>query len=96
MLEVLRGRAVSLYLRAFVDGRDVPVRSWVVIGGDPGEAVAMAGSGADPFRTAWPRLAPAGTAYAVVFRIEVDTAETGHRFVEVAISVLVRSPALER
>jgi uncharacterized membrane protein (UPF0127 family) len=96
MLEVLRGRPVSFYLRAVVDDHEVPVRSWTVIGGDPGEAVAASGSGAEPFRTAWPRLAPAGAAYAVAFRIEVDTPETGHRFADVAISVLVRSPALER
>jgi hypothetical protein len=72
------------------------VRSWAVIAGEPGDVVASAGSGANPFRTAWPRLAPAGTAYEVVFRIDVDTPETGHRFADVAISVLVRSPALER
>jgi hypothetical protein len=96
MLEVLRGRPVSFYLRAFVEDHEVPVRSWTLVGGDPGEAVAIAGSGADPFRTAWPRLAPAGAAYAVAFRIEVDTPETGHRLADVAISVVVRSPALER
>lgn len=96
MLEVLRGRPVSFYLRAFVEDHEVPVRSWTVVGGDTGEAVATSGSGADAFRTAWPRLAPAGAAYAVVFRIEVDTPETGDRFADVAISVVVRSPALER
>jgi hypothetical protein len=96
MLEVLRGRAVSLYPRAFVGDRELPVRSWMVIAGDPGEAVATAGSGAAPFRTSWPRLAPPGATYELVFRIEVDTADTGHRMVDVAISVLVRSPALER
>ncbi len=96
ILEVLRGRAVSMYVRAFVDDREVPVRSWAVIGGDPGEALATAGSGAAPFRTSWPRLAPPGATYEVVFRIEVDTPDTGHRIVDAAISVLVRSPALER
>jgi hypothetical protein len=96
MLEVLRGRAVSLYVRAFVDDRELPVRSWTVIAGEPGEALATAGSGLDPFRTWWPRLAPPGTTYSVVFRIEVDTPDTGHRIVETVISILVRSPALER
>jgi hypothetical protein len=96
MIEVLRGRAVSLYPRAFVGDRELPVRSWMVIAGDPGEAVATSGSGAVPFRTSWPRLAPPGATYELVFRIEVDTTDTGHRMVDVAISVLVRSPALER
>jgi hypothetical protein len=85
-----------LYPRAFVGDRELPVRWWTVIAGDPGEAVATAGSGTAPFRTSWPRLAPPGATYELVFRIEVDTAETGHRLVDVAISVLVRSPALER
>ena len=94
-LEVLRGRAVSLYPRAFVEGREVPVRSWTVIAGDAGEALATAGPGAVPFRTWWRRLAPPGAAFQVVFRIEVDTPDTGHRVVDAAIAVVVRSPALE-
>ena len=94
-LEVLRGRAVSLYPRAFVDDRELPVRSWTVIAGDAGEALATAGSGAAPFRTSWRRLAPPGAVYEVVFRIEVDTPDSGHRTVDAAIAVVVRSPALE-
>lgn len=95
-LEVLRGRAVSLYPRAFVDDRELPVRSWTVIGGEAGEALATEGSGGAPFRTSWRRLAPPGAAYEVVFRIEVDTLETGYRTVDAAIAIVVRSPALER
>jgi hypothetical protein len=95
-LEVLRGRAVSLFLRAFVDDREVAVKSWTVVAGDAGDALATSGSGAAPFRTSWRLLAPPGSAYELVFRIEVDTAETGHRTVDAAIAVVVRSPALER
>jgi hypothetical protein len=94
-IEVLRGRLVSLYLRAFVDDREVAVRSWTVIAGDAGEAPATAGSGDVPFRTSWRRLAAPGAAYEIVFRIEVDTPDTGHRTVDAAIAVVVRSPALE-
>jgi hypothetical protein len=93
--EVLRGRAVSLYPRAFVEDREVPVRSWTVIAGDAGEPLATAGSGSVPFRTWWRRLAPPEASYEVVFRIEVDTPDTGHRMVDAAIAVIVRSPALE-
>jgi hypothetical protein len=93
-LEVLRGRAVSLWPRAFVDDREVPVRSWTVIAGNAGEALATAGSGGEPFRTSWRRLAPPRAAYEVVFRIEVDTRDTGRRAVDAAIAVVVRSPAL--
>ena len=95
-VEVLRGRTVSLYSRAFVDEREVPVRSWTVISGDSGDAPVTAGSGTVPFRASWARLAPAGSAYELVFRIEVDIPETGHRVVDAAIAVVVRSPALER
>ena len=94
-LEVLRGRVVSLYPRAFVEGREVPVRSWTVIAGDAGEALATDGSGTMPFRTLWRRLAPPDAAYEVVFRIEVDTPDTGRRSVDATIAVVVRSPALE-
>jgi hypothetical protein len=93
-VEVLRGRAVALWPRAFVDDREIPVHSWTVIGGEVGETIATTGAGDVPFRTAWRRLASPGIPYEVVFRIEVDTPETGHRIVDAAIAVIVRSPAL--
>lgn len=94
-VEVLRGRAIVLWPRAFVDGREVPVRSWTVIGGEAGEAVSLSGSGAVPFRSSWTRLAPPGAAFDVLFRIEIDTAETGNHAVHGAVAVVVRSPALQ-
>jgi hypothetical protein len=94
-VEVLRGRAVSLYPRAFVDDRELPVRSWMVVAGEAGEPIAIAGSGGTPFMTSWRRLAPPGAAYDLVFRIEVDTPDTGHRTVDAVIAVVIRSPALE-
>jgi hypothetical protein len=94
-VEVLRGRGVALWPRAFVDGREVPIRSWAVVSGEAGQAASLSGSGAVPFRTSWTRLAPPGAAYNVLFRIEVDTPETGYRAVHGAIAVVVRSPALQ-
>jgi hypothetical protein len=94
-VEVLRGRAVALWPRAFVDDRELPVRSWKVISGEVGDALVTAGVGGVPFRTSWRRLAPPGAGHEVVFRIEVDTPETGHRVVDAAIAVVVRSPALQ-
>lgn len=94
-VEVLRGRAVALWPRAFVDDREVPVVSWTVIAGDPGEALAIVGSGGIPFRTSWRRLAPPGGTYELVFRIEVDTPDPGYRMADARITVIVRSPALE-
>jgi hypothetical protein len=94
-VEVLRGRAVALFPRAFIDDREVPVRSWTVIDGEAGEALATVGSGGVPFRSSWRRLAPPGASYQIVFRIDVDTPETGHRTVNGTIAVVVRSPALQ-
>ena len=96
MIEVLRGREISLWLRAFVDDHEIPVRSWRVLAGEVGDELSPVGSGAIPFRTSWRRLAPPGAAFQLVFRIEVDTPDTGHRTVETTIAVLVRSPALEQ
>jgi hypothetical protein len=93
-IEVLRGRGIALWLRAFVDDREVPVRSWTVVAGEAGESIATAGAGTVPFRSAWRRLAPPDVPYVVVFRIEVDTPETGRRIVDTAVAVIVRSPAL--
>jgi hypothetical protein len=84
-----------LYPRAFADDREVPVRSWTVIAGDPGETLALSGSGSVPFRSSWERLARPGAAYEIVFRIEIDSPDIGHRVVDAAIAVIVRSPALE-
>ena len=95
-LEVLRGRAVALYPRAFVGDREVQVESWTVTAGDAGDALVTTGTGGVPFRTSWRRLAPPDAAFEVVFRIEVDTPETGHRSADVSLTVVVRAPALER
>ncbi|HEV8536104.1 MAG TPA: hypothetical protein VGR87_10370 [Candidatus Limnocylindria bacterium] len=94
-IEVLRGRPVELWLRAFVDDREIPVSSWAVTYGEPGDAVATTGGGAIPFRTSWKRLAPPGAAYDLVFRVEVDTPETGRRTIDAPISIIVRAPALQ-
>ena len=93
--EVLRGREISLWPRAFVDGREIPVRSWAVVGGDAGDPLASAGSGEVPFRSSWARLAPPGATFELVFRIEVDAPDIGRRIVDAMIEVAVRSPALE-
>jgi hypothetical protein len=94
-IEVLRGRVVSVWLRAFAGDREVPVRAWSLASGDPGDPVSTSGNGATPFRTSWTRLAPPGSAYELVFRLEVDTPETGRRLVDARFAVSVRSPALQ-
>jgi hypothetical protein len=94
-IEVLRGREVSFWLRAFVGDDAVSVRSWRLISGDAGDPSSTFGAGTVPFQTVWTRLAPAGMAYELTFRLEVDTPATGRQSVHAAIAVTVRSPALE-
>jgi hypothetical protein len=91
--EVLRGRPVALWLRAFADGRELPVRSWSFLAGEAGDAEATSGSGTTPFRSAWDRLAPNGASYQLRFRLVVDAAVASN-VVEADIAVVVRSPAL--
>lgn len=94
-IEVLRGRPIAIWLRAFVNGREVPVRRWSVVSGEAGDAYEHSGPGSEAFSTSWPRLAPPGMAYQLTFRLEVDTSETGPWTVTASLSVVVRSPALE-
>ena len=93
-IEVLRGRTVTFWPRAFIDDREIAIASWSVISGETGDAVTMSGRGGMPFVTSWSRLAPPGMAYELVFRIVVETTE-GPRAVNASVTVVVRSPALE-
>ena len=93
-IEVLRGRPIALWARAFAAGREIPVTSWSVVAGETGNASGLSGGGAVPFRTSWDRLPPPGSSFELRFRIVADAPETGHAVVEIAITVAVRSPAL--
>jgi hypothetical protein len=84
-----------LWLRAFADDGEIPVRSWRLVSGDGGNAEAGSGAGAVPFRSAWLRLPPPDDVYELRFRLEVDTPEAGSRSVDATIAVIVRSPALQ-
>src|SRR5204863_5832568 len=64
-IEVLRGRAISIWPRAFAGGREIPVRAWSLRSGDPGAAQTTTGVGAAPFQTSWTRPAAPGAAYAL-------------------------------
>jgi hypothetical protein len=90
-IEILRGRPVMLWLRAFADDREIPMRGWRLVSGEAGEPAALRGGVSDPFATSWDRLPPPGSAYLLVFEVEAEDALTA-----VAVSVTVRSPALER
>ena len=93
-VEVLRGRPVSIRLRAFAGPREIPVRSWTLVAGDRGDALAVAGPGSVPFRSAWRRLPPPGETYQLRFMLLVDTPSGQQGSIEATIAVTVRSPAL--
>ena len=94
-IEILRGRAISLWLRAFVDGRETAVRSWRLISGDAGTTSVTSGAGTTAFRTSWERLAPAGSAFVLRFGIVAAGPDGREQSVDAVLEVIVRSPALE-
>ena len=92
-IEVLRGRRVTLWPRAFVDGVAVPVASWRLASGTV--TGTCAGSGATPSCDAsWPALAPAGSLWHL--RFEITTAALPGQVLVASFDVVVRSPALEQ
>jgi len=91
-IEVLRGRAVSLWPRVFVDGRSVAVRSWRIAGAAPDVVSATSGWGSEPSIAAWLTLPAPGSAFTVTFDITTDAAPG--QGIPASISVIVRSPAL--
>jgi hypothetical protein len=89
-IDVLRGRSVHLWPRAFVDGMAVPVRSWRLVAGSADVLSRMFGSAADPADATW--LTPIATP--LVLRFEVTTDAAPDRPTSASLTVTVRSPAL--
>jgi hypothetical protein len=94
-VEVLRGRPLAFWLRAFSGDAEVPVRSWTVVSGEVGTAEATSGPGSMPFRTSWPRMPLPDRTFELAFRIDVGGFGFAQRSVDAAMTVVVRSPALE-
>ena len=91
-LEILRGRATRVWLRAFVDGTPVPVTSWRFTGGTVDSVTPAGATGSGPCEVTWLTLAPPGTE--LTLRFAVETAAMPGRTLEASIRVTVRSPAL--
>jgi hypothetical protein len=89
-IDVLRGRTVHLWPRAFVDGVPVPVRDWRLVAGGADVVSRTNGSGAQPADVVW--LAPASIP--VVLRFEVTSDAAPGRVIPASLTVTVRSPAL--
>jgi hypothetical protein len=91
-IEVLRGRRVTLWPRAFLDGQAVTVRSWRLAGGQIDIASRRDGSAADPCAATWVNMPAAGGAYTLRFEVTTDAAP-GQTLMATVV-VAVRSPAL--
>lgn len=87
-VEVLRGRAVELWPRAFVNGQIATVTSWRLLDGSG--AVVDRTTGAEvPCVAVWLVLPPAGGSFTA--RFEVTAAG---RTIRTSVEIAVRSPAL--
>ena len=91
-MDILRGRTVVLWPRAFADGIAMPIRSWRLVSGSADLVTPLSGSAADGCAVSWRSLAPGGVPF--VLRFEVTSDALAGRAVIATISVIVRSPAL--
>jgi hypothetical protein len=91
-IEVLRGRTLVLWPRAFADGVAVPIRSWRLVSGSADVIAPISGSGAEGCAASWLSLSPGGVPF--VLRFEATSDALPGRVVTAAVTVSVRSPAL--
>jgi hypothetical protein len=91
-IDVLRGRSVHLWPRAFLDGIPARVRTWRLVSGTADVVSRREGDAADPCDVSWLMLPPAGTV--LTLRFEVTSDEIPGRTLTATIGVAVRSPAL--
>jgi len=89
--EVLRGRLIQFWPRAFADGVAVTVRSWRLVSAEPDRISASRG-GAEPFAAQWIRMPAPGVRWTLRFEIRTELAPAER--LEAQITVTVRSPAL--
>lgn len=94
-LEVLRGRAATIWFRALAEGAPVPLTSWRVVSGDHVALAAASGGAEDPFRARWDVVT--GPSETWVLRVEATVLVDGISYVTSGdIEIVVRSPALIR
>lgn len=89
--EVLRGRLIHFWPRAFANGVAVPIRSWRLLSAQPDRVSAGSGS-IEPLAAQWIQMPVAGVPWSLRFEIFTDVAPSER--LEAQIWVTVRSPAL--
>lgn len=89
--EVLRGRLVEFWPRAFANDVAIPVGSWRLISAAPDWISASSGTG-QPFASQWTQMPAPGVAWILQFEVFSEVAPSER--LETQIAVYVRSPAL--
>jgi hypothetical protein len=89
--EILRGRLIRLWPRAFANGVAVPIRSWRLLSAQPDYVSATAGI-AEPLTAQWIQMPASGVLWSL--RIEIFTELAPTERLEAQIAITVRSPAL--
>jgi hypothetical protein len=91
-IEVLRGRTVHLWPRAFIEGLPVVVRSWRLVDGAADGLSRTSGAGGQPADASW--SVPTTQAFTLWFEVTSDA--FGGRSQTASVAVTVRSPALQQ
>jgi hypothetical protein len=89
--EVLRGRLIRFWPRAFANDVAVPIRSWRLLSAHPDHFSATSGS-AEPLAAQWIQLPAPGVRLTLRFEIVPELAPNER--LEAQISITLRSPAL--
>jgi hypothetical protein len=89
--EVLRGRMVHFWPRAFANDVAVPIRSWRLLSVQPDHISAHSGD-LEPLAAQWIQMPASGVRWSLRFEIFTELAPTER--LEAQISITVRSPAL--
>ena len=89
--EVLRGRSIYFWPRAFANDVAVPIRSWRLLSAQPDYASATSGS-IEPLAARWLRMPAPDVRWSLRFEIFTEIAPTQR--LEAEITIAVRSPAL--
>ena len=89
--EVLRGRLVHFWPRAFANDVAVPIRSWRLVSVQPDRISANSGNN-EPLAAQWIQMPASGVRWSL--RFEIFTELAPRERLEAEISITVRSPAL--
>jgi hypothetical protein len=89
--EVLRGRRLQFWPRAFANDVAVPIRSWRLVSAQPDHVSATSGS-VEPLAAQWIEMPASGVRWSLGFEIFTEMAPTER--LEAEISITLRSPAL--